>query len=83
MTLPWGGGGGGGGWPLEVLPISVWGPTSRGAAPSLAIPDEVRRDRFGAVGSEDSLLSHAELAVGGNFLHPSIFQSQEGGRPVC
>ena len=78
-----GGGGGGGGWPLEVLPISVWGPTSRGAAPSLAMPDEVRRDRFVAVGSEDSLLSHAELAVGGNFLHPSIFQSQEGGRPVC
>ena len=26
--------------------------------------DEVRRDRFGAVGSEDSLLSHAELAAG-------------------
>ena len=28
------------------------------------MPDEVRRDRFGAVGSEDSLLSHAKLAVG-------------------
>ena len=28
------------------------------------MPDEMRRDRFGAVGSEDSLLSHAELAVG-------------------
>ena len=26
--------------------------------------DEVRRDRFGVVGSEDSLLSHAELAAG-------------------
>ena len=26
--------------------------------------DEMRRDRFGAVGSEDSLLSHAELATG-------------------
>ena len=36
----------------------------RGAAPSPEIPDEVRRDRFGAVGSEDSLLSHAELAAG-------------------
>ena len=48
--------------PLEVLPILVWSPTSRGAAPSPAMPDEVRRDRFGAVGSEDSLLSHAELA---------------------
>ena len=28
------------------------------------MPDEVRRDRFGAVRSEDSLLSHVELAVG-------------------
>ena len=26
--------------------------------------DEVRRDRFSVVGSEDSLLSHAELAAG-------------------
>ena len=34
-----------------------------GAAPSSAMSDEVR-DHFGAVGSEDSLLSHAELAVG-------------------
>ena len=50
--------------PLEVLPIYVWSPTSWGAAPSPAIPDEMRRDRFGAVGSEDSLLSHAELAAG-------------------
>ena len=28
------------------------------------MPDEVRRDCFGAVGSEDSLLSHVELVVG-------------------
>ena len=49
--------------PLEVLPISVWSPTLRGAAPSSAMPDEVRRDGFGAVGSEDSLLSYAELAA--------------------
>ena len=28
------------------------------------MPDEVRRDRSGAAGSEDSLLSHVELAVG-------------------
>ena len=27
------------------------------------MPDEVRRDSFGAVGSEDSLLSHAKLAA--------------------
>ena len=26
--------------------------------------DKVRRDRFGAVGGEDSLLSHVELAAG-------------------
>ena len=50
--------------PFEVLPISVWSPTSRGGVPSPAMPDEVRRDRFGAIGSEDSLLSHAELAIG-------------------
>ena len=50
--------------PLEVLPISVWSPTSRGAAPYPAMSDEVRRDRFGDVGSKDSLLSHAELAAG-------------------
>ena len=34
--------------PLEVLPISVWSPTSRGTSPPPAMPDEVRRncDRF-------------------------------------
>ena len=52
--------------PLEVLPISVWSPTSRGAVSSPAMPDEVtgNRDRFKAAGDEDSLLSHVELAVG-------------------
>ena len=37
-----------------------------GAATPPAMPDEVRGDHdlFEAVGSEDSLLSHAELAVG-------------------
>ena len=51
--------------PLEVLPISVWSPTSRGVAPPPAMSDEVtgNRDRFEAAGDEDSLLSHAELAV--------------------
>ena len=66
-----GGGGGGGGWgaepSMEVLPISVWSPKSQGVAPPPAMPDEVRRDRFGAVGGEDSLLSHAELAAGAVF----------------
>ena len=52
--------------PLEVLPISVWSPTSRGAAPPSTMPDKVtgNRDRSEAAGDEDSLLSHAELAVG-------------------
>ena len=51
---------------MEVLPILVWSPTSWGAAPHLAMPDEVtgNRDLFEAVGDEDSLLSHAELAAG-------------------
>ena len=51
---------------MEVLPISVWSPTSRGAVPPLVIPDEVTRDRdrFKAAGSEDSLLSHTELTAG-------------------
>ena len=52
--------------PLEVLPISVWNPTSQGAVPPPAMPDEVtrNRDRFEAAMDEDSLLSHAELAAG-------------------
>ena len=51
---------------MEVLPLSVWSPTSRGASPPPAMPDEVTgdRDRFEVAGSEDSLLSHAELAAG-------------------
>ena len=50
--------------PIEVLLISVWSPTSQGTAPPPAMPDELRRNRFGAVEGEDSLLSHAELIVG-------------------
>ena len=52
--------------PLEVLPLSVWSPTSQGDALPPAMPDEVTgdRDRFEAAGSEDSLLSHVELSVG-------------------
>ena len=51
--------------PLEVLLISVWSPTSRGAAPPPTMPDEVmgNRDCSEAVRDEDSLLSHAELAA--------------------
>ena len=52
--------------PLEVLPISVWSPTSRGTAPPSTMPDEVtgNHDRSEAARDKDSLLSHAELAVG-------------------
>ena len=49
---------------MEVLPISFWSLTLRGAALSPAMSDEMRRDRFKAVGSEDSLLSHVELTGG-------------------
>ena len=31
--------------PLEVLPISVWSPTSRGTAPFPTVPDEVTGNR--------------------------------------
>ena len=49
---------------MEVLPISVWSPTSQGAKPPPPRPNDVGRGRFGAVGGEDSLLSHVELATG-------------------
>ena len=59
--------------PLEVLSISVWSPTSQGTEPPLPMLDDVGRGRFGAVGDEDSLLSHVELAAGAFFsiLHDS------------
>ena len=52
--------------PLEVLPISVWSPMSRGVVPPPVMLDEVTGDcdRFEAAGTEDSLLSHAEVAAG-------------------
>ena len=51
--------------PLEVLPISVSSPTSRGTAPPPTMPDEVtgNRDSSKAARDEDSLLSHVELTV--------------------
>ena len=50
--------------PFEVLPISVWSPTSHGTKPSTPMPDDVGRGCFGAMGAKDSLLSHVELAAG-------------------
>ena len=51
--------------PLEVLPISVWSPTSLGTAPTPTMPEEVIGNRGSSevVGDEDSLLSNAELAA--------------------
>ena len=59
--------------PLKVLPISVWSPTSQGAELPPPMPDDVGRVRFGAVGDEDSLLSHVELVAGvvSSILHDS------------
>ena len=71
--------------PLEILPILVWSPTSRGVAPSPTIPDEVtgNHDPFEAAGDEDSLLSHAELAakVVSSILHDSDLR-RVGALPV-
>ena len=51
---------------MEVLPLSIRSPTSRGDAPPPAMPDEVTgdRDRFEATWSEDSFLSYVKLAAG-------------------
>ena len=37
---------------------------SQGAEPPPQMPNDVGRGRFAAVGDEDSLLSHVELAIG-------------------
>ena len=51
---------------LEVLPISIWSPTSRGTTPPSLVPDDVTRNRdlSEAARDENSLLSHTELAAG-------------------
>ena len=68
--------------PLEVLPILVWSPTSRGTAPPLIMPNEVtgNRDRSEAVGDEDSLFSHAELAAK---VVSSILRSSSSRNRLC
>ena len=50
--------------PLEVMPISVWNPPVESIEFPPSMPEDVRRDRFGAEGDEDSWLSNAELASG-------------------
>ena len=46
------------------MPISVWSPPTRSAEPPPSIPEDLGRERLGADGDEDSLLSNAELAAG-------------------
>ena len=50
--------------PLEVMPISVWNPPVESTEFPSSMLEDVRRDRFGAEGNEDSLLSNAELVAG-------------------
>ena len=50
--------------PLEVMPISVWSPSVRSAEPPPSIPEDLGRERLGADGDEDSLISNAELTTG-------------------
>ena len=65
--------------PLEVLPISIWSPSSQGAEPPPPMPNDVGRSRFGAVGGEDSLLSHMELAAGAvsSIIHDSDLKKMD------
>ena len=49
---------------LEVMPISVWSPHAQSAEPPPSIPEDLGRERLGADGDEDSLLSNPELAAG-------------------
>ena len=50
--------------PLEVMPISVWSLPVQSTEPPPSIPEDLGRERLGADGDEDSLLSSAELAAG-------------------
>ena len=84
---------------LKVLPISVWSPTSWGTAPPLIVPDEVtgNPDLSKAARDEESLISHAELAVGavssilldfdlrrvGAFVHRGGSSSSSSGNHLC
>ena len=48
---------------LEVMPISVWSPPTQSVELPPLIPEDLGRERSGADGDEDSLLSNAELAT--------------------
>ena len=64
--------------PLEVMPISVWNPPAESTEVPPSMPEDVRRDHFGAEGDKDSLLSNAGLAVG-----PVSSILREDGCPAC
>ena len=49
---------------LEVMPILVWSPPAQSMELPPSIPEDLGRERFGADGDQDSVLSNAELAVG-------------------
>ena len=49
---------------LEVMFISIWSPSAQRAEPPPSIPEDLGRERLGADGDEDSLLSNAELVAG-------------------
>ena len=49
---------------LEVMSISVWSPPAQSVEPPPSISEDLGRERLGANGDEDSLLSNAELAAG-------------------
>ena len=50
--------------PLEVMPISVWNPQTESSEVPPSMSEDMRRERFGAYGDKDSLLSNAKLAAG-------------------
>ena len=50
--------------PLEVMPISVWSPPAQSTEPPPSIQEDLGRERLGADGDEDSLLSNAKLSTG-------------------
>ena len=49
---------------LEVMPISIWNSPAESTEFPPSMLEDVRRDRFGAEGDEDSLLSNVELSAG-------------------
>ena len=50
--------------PLEVMPITVWSPSTQGVEPPSSRTEESRRKRPEVDGDGDSLLLNAELAAG-------------------